>query len=128
MCYPYQWDNLVSKFRVVLLALVHHPTTIVNTVLKMCSMVKLLCCVFVCTKAVPVFQQGVWETLLSALEILIQDNHWQQTFNIKQLLKAQVAHRFLLTCQVLQVMCHNFCFEIDRSSSSVGKNHVSCNV
>ncbi|KAJ6664668.1 hypothetical protein lerEdw1_006241 [Lerista edwardsae] len=47
-------------------------------------------------------QQGVWETLLSALEILIQDDHWQQTFNIKQLLKAQVAHRFLLTCQVLQ--------------------------
>ncbi|XP_054831083.1 lysosomal-trafficking regulator [Eublepharis macularius] len=47
-------------------------------------------------------QQGVWKTLLSALEILIQDNHWQQMFNIKQLLKARVVHHFLLTCQVLQ--------------------------
>ncbi|XP_044275947.1 lysosomal-trafficking regulator isoform X2 [Varanus komodoensis] len=47
-------------------------------------------------------QQGVWETLLSALEILIHDNHWQQTFNIKQLLKARVVHHFLQTCQVLQ--------------------------
>ncbi|XP_053155888.1 lysosomal-trafficking regulator isoform X2 [Hemicordylus capensis] len=47
-------------------------------------------------------QQGVWETLLSALEILIQDNHWQQLFNIKQLLKAQIVQHFLLTCQVLQ--------------------------
>ncbi|XP_060099186.1 lysosomal-trafficking regulator [Heteronotia binoei] len=47
-------------------------------------------------------QQGVWKTLLSALEILIQDNHWQQMFNTKQLLKAQVVHHFLLTCQVLQ--------------------------
>ncbi|XP_026525210.1 lysosomal-trafficking regulator isoform X2 [Notechis scutatus] len=47
-------------------------------------------------------QQGVWKTLLSALEILIQDNHWQQLFNIKQLLKAQVVHHFLRTCQVLQ--------------------------
>ncbi|XP_077201679.1 lysosomal-trafficking regulator isoform X3 [Paroedura picta] len=47
-------------------------------------------------------QQGVWKTLLSVLEILIQDNHWQQMFNIKQLLKAQVVHHFLLTCQVLQ--------------------------
>ncbi|XP_042325199.1 lysosomal-trafficking regulator isoform X2 [Sceloporus undulatus] len=47
-------------------------------------------------------QQGVWEMLLSALEVLIQDNHWQQMFNIKQLLKARVAHHFLRTCQVLQ--------------------------
>ncbi|XP_077781904.1 lysosomal-trafficking regulator isoform X3 [Podarcis muralis] len=47
-------------------------------------------------------QPGVWETLLSALEVLIHDDHWQQTFNIKQLLKAQVVHHFLLTCQVLQ--------------------------
>nr|XP_056708316.1 lysosomal-trafficking regulator isoform X1 [Euleptes europaea] len=47
-------------------------------------------------------RQGVWKTLLSALEILIQDNHWQQMFNIKQLLKARVVHHFLLTCQVLQ--------------------------
>ncbi|XP_062980418.1 lysosomal-trafficking regulator [Elgaria multicarinata webbii] len=47
-------------------------------------------------------QQGVWETLLSALEVLIQDNHWQQMFNIKQLLKARVVHHFLRTCQVLQ--------------------------
>ncbi|XP_075268499.1 lysosomal-trafficking regulator isoform X2 [Opisthocomus hoazin] len=47
-------------------------------------------------------EQGVWETLLAALEILIRANHHQQIFNIKQLLKAQVVHHFLLTCQVLQ--------------------------
>ncbi|XP_076831292.1 lysosomal-trafficking regulator isoform X9 [Brachyhypopomus gauderio] len=47
-------------------------------------------------------QGGVWETLLTALEILIRVNHPQQTFNIRQLLKGQVVHRFLLTCQVLQ--------------------------
>ncbi|KAL7877250.1 hypothetical protein SRHO_G00038930 [Serrasalmus rhombeus] len=47
-------------------------------------------------------QIGVWETLLAALEILIRVHHPQQTFNIRQLLKAQVVHRFLLTCQVLQ--------------------------
>ncbi|KAI4900261.1 hypothetical protein NFI96_016679 [Prochilodus magdalenae] len=47
-------------------------------------------------------QNGVWETLLAALEILIRVYHPQQTFNIRQLLKAQVVHRFLLTCQVLQ--------------------------
>uniref|UniRef100_A0A803XP24 Lysosomal trafficking regulator n=1 Tax=Meleagris gallopavo TaxID=9103 RepID=A0A803XP24_MELGA len=47
-------------------------------------------------------KQGVWETLLAALEILIRANHHQQMFNVKQLLKAQVVHHFLLTCQVLQ--------------------------
>ncbi|NWH69765.1 LYST regulator, partial [Piaya cayana] len=47
-------------------------------------------------------KQGVWETLLAALEILIRATHHQQMFNIKQLLKAQVVHHFLLTCQVLQ--------------------------
>ncbi|KAI7805145.1 lysosomal-trafficking regulator isoform X2 [Triplophysa rosa] len=47
-------------------------------------------------------QCGVWETLLTALEILIRVHHPQQIFNIRQLLKAQVVHRFLLTCQVLQ--------------------------
>ncbi|XP_051508273.1 lysosomal-trafficking regulator-like isoform X1 [Myxocyprinus asiaticus] len=47
-------------------------------------------------------QCGVWETLLMALEILIRVHHPQQMFNIRQLLKAQVVHRFLLTCQVLQ--------------------------
>uniref|UniRef100_A0A8B9GD19 Lysosomal trafficking regulator n=1 Tax=Amazona collaria TaxID=241587 RepID=A0A8B9GD19_9PSIT len=47
-------------------------------------------------------KKGVWETLLAALEILIRANHHQQMFNIKQLLKAQVVHHFLLTCQVLQ--------------------------
>ncbi|XP_035755589.1 lysosomal-trafficking regulator isoform X3 [Egretta garzetta] len=47
-------------------------------------------------------KEGVWETLLAALEILIRANHHQQMFNIKQLLKAQVVHHFLLTCQVLQ--------------------------
>ncbi|KAJ8359957.1 hypothetical protein SKAU_G00164820 [Synaphobranchus kaupii] len=47
-------------------------------------------------------QDGVWETLLAALEILIRVHHPQQTFNIQQLLKAQVVNRFLLTCQVLQ--------------------------
>lgn len=49
-------------------------------------------------------QQGVWETLLAALEVLIRADHHQQMFNIKQLLKAQVVHHFLLTCQVLQVL------------------------
>uniref|UniRef100_A0A8C8SEP2 Lysosomal-trafficking regulator n=1 Tax=Pelusios castaneus TaxID=367368 RepID=A0A8C8SEP2_9SAUR len=47
-------------------------------------------------------QQGVWETLLAALEIIIRANHHQQMFNIKQLLNARVVHHFLLTCQVLQ--------------------------
>ncbi|XP_028844512.1 lysosomal-trafficking regulator isoform X1 [Denticeps clupeoides] len=47
-------------------------------------------------------QCGVWETLLTALEILIRVHHPQQMFNIRQLVKAQVVHRFLLTCQVLQ--------------------------
>ncbi|XP_040824116.1 lysosomal-trafficking regulator isoform X2 [Ochotona curzoniae] len=47
-------------------------------------------------------EPGVWETLLTALEVLIRAEHSQQRFNIKQLLKAQVVHRFLLTCQVLQ--------------------------
>nr|XP_013800926.1 PREDICTED: lysosomal-trafficking regulator [Apteryx mantelli mantelli] len=47
-------------------------------------------------------KEGVWETLLAALEILIRANHHQQMFNMKQLLKAQVVHHFLLTCQVLQ--------------------------
>uniref|UniRef100_A0A674BWS4 Lysosomal trafficking regulator n=1 Tax=Salmo trutta TaxID=8032 RepID=A0A674BWS4_SALTR len=47
-------------------------------------------------------QGGVWETLLAALEILIRVHHPQQVFNIRQFLKAQVVHRFLLTCQVLQ--------------------------
>ncbi|MEE6475211.1 hypothetical protein FKM82_010657 [Ascaphus truei] len=47
-------------------------------------------------------EPGVWETLLAALEVLIRDNHPQQMFNIKQLLKARVVHHFLLACQVLQ--------------------------
>ncbi|XP_002760934.3 lysosomal-trafficking regulator [Callithrix jacchus] len=47
-------------------------------------------------------EQGVWETLLAALEVLIRADHHQQMVNIKQLLKAQVVHHFLLTCQVLQ--------------------------
>ncbi|XP_061083889.1 lysosomal-trafficking regulator-like isoform X5 [Conger conger] len=47
-------------------------------------------------------KDGVWETLLAALEILIRVHHPQQSFNIQQLLKAQVVHCFLLTCQVLQ--------------------------
>ncbi|KAG7272557.1 hypothetical protein CRUP_004732 [Coryphaenoides rupestris] len=47
-------------------------------------------------------EAGVWETLLAALEILIRVHHPQQVFNIRQFLKAQVVHRFLLTCQVLQ--------------------------
>ncbi|KAJ3609859.1 hypothetical protein NHX12_021953 [Muraenolepis orangiensis] len=47
-------------------------------------------------------EAGVWETLLAALEVLIRVHHPQQVFNIRQFLKAQVVHRFLLTCQVLQ--------------------------
>ncbi|XP_065586174.1 lysosomal-trafficking regulator [Cyrtonyx montezumae] len=47
-------------------------------------------------------KQGVWETLLAALEILIRADHHQQMFNVKQLLKAQVVQHFLLTFQVLQ--------------------------
>ncbi|XP_066881781.1 lysosomal-trafficking regulator [Kogia breviceps] len=47
-------------------------------------------------------EQGVWETLLAALEVLLRADHQQQMFNIKQLLKARVVHHFLLTCQVLQ--------------------------
>ncbi|KAE8280428.1 Lysosomal-trafficking regulator Beige-like protein [Larimichthys crocea] len=45
---------------------------------------------------------GVWETLLTALEVLIRVHHPYQVFNIRQFLKAEVVHRFLLTCQVLQ--------------------------
>lgn len=45
----------------------------------------------------------MWETLLTALEILIRVHHPHQVFNIRQFLKAEVVHRFLLTCQVLQV-------------------------
>ncbi|XP_061914503.1 lysosomal-trafficking regulator isoform X1 [Entelurus aequoreus] len=45
---------------------------------------------------------GVWEILLAALEILIRVHHPYQVFNIRQFLKAEVVHRFLLTCQVLQ--------------------------
>uniref|UniRef100_A0A3B4ZMN3 Lysosomal trafficking regulator n=1 Tax=Stegastes partitus TaxID=144197 RepID=A0A3B4ZMN3_9TELE len=45
---------------------------------------------------------GVWETLLAALEILIRVHHPHQVFNVRQFLKAEVVHRFLLTCQVLQ--------------------------
>uniref|UniRef100_A0A672J600 Lysosomal trafficking regulator n=1 Tax=Salarias fasciatus TaxID=181472 RepID=A0A672J600_SALFA len=47
-------------------------------------------------------ERGVWETLLAALEILIRVHHPHQVFNIRQFLKAEVLHRFLLTCQVLQ--------------------------
>ncbi|XP_042189049.1 lysosomal-trafficking regulator [Callorhinchus milii] len=47
-------------------------------------------------------QRGVWETLMAALEVLIRVDHPEQMFNIRQLLKAQVVYRFLLTCQVLQ--------------------------
>ncbi|XP_072827119.1 lysosomal-trafficking regulator isoform X2 [Vicugna pacos] len=47
-------------------------------------------------------EEGVWEGLLAALEVLIRADHQQQVFNIKQLLKARVVHHFLLTCQVLQ--------------------------
>uniref|UniRef100_A0A3Q2NZ63 Lysosomal trafficking regulator n=1 Tax=Fundulus heteroclitus TaxID=8078 RepID=A0A3Q2NZ63_FUNHE len=45
---------------------------------------------------------GVWETLLAALEILIRVHHPHQVYNIRQFLNAEVVHRFLLTCQVLQ--------------------------
>lgn len=56
-------------------------------------------------------QCGVWETLLAALEILIRVHHPHQVFNIRQFLKAEVVHRFLLTCQVLQVgRCHRAAF------------------
>ncbi|KAM4772207.1 lysosomal-trafficking regulator [Rhinophrynus dorsalis] len=47
-------------------------------------------------------ETGVWKKLLSALEILIRDNHPHQMFNIQQLLKAKVVHHFLMACQVLQ--------------------------
>ncbi|XP_067381634.1 lysosomal-trafficking regulator isoform X1 [Channa argus] len=45
---------------------------------------------------------GVWEVLLAALEILIRVHHPHQVFNIRQFLKAEIVHHFLLTCQVLQ--------------------------
>lgn len=51
-------------------------------------------------------QSGVWEALLAALEILIREDHPQQAFNIQQLLKAQVVHRFLLAYQVFQARPH----------------------
>ncbi|KAM4729225.1 lysosomal-trafficking regulator isoform 1-T1 [Anableps anableps] len=47
-------------------------------------------------------EYGVWETLLAALEILIRVHHPHQVYNIRQFLNAEVVHRFLLTCQVLQ--------------------------
>ncbi|XP_036404355.1 LOW QUALITY PROTEIN: lysosomal-trafficking regulator-like [Megalops cyprinoides] len=57
-------------------------------------------------------QSGVWETLLAALEVLIRVHHPHQMFNIQQLLKAQVVHRFLLTCQVLQEQRDEHLFSI----------------
>ncbi|XP_069810685.1 lysosomal-trafficking regulator [Dendropsophus ebraccatus] len=45
---------------------------------------------------------GVWETLMTCLELLIRDSHPYKVFNIRQLLKARVVHHFLLACQVLQ--------------------------
>uniref|UniRef100_A0A8C5M6R0 Lysosomal trafficking regulator n=1 Tax=Leptobrachium leishanense TaxID=445787 RepID=A0A8C5M6R0_9ANUR len=45
---------------------------------------------------------GVWETQLTALEVLTRDTHPQKVFNIRQLLKARVVHHFLLACQILQ--------------------------
>ncbi|XP_069463086.1 lysosomal-trafficking regulator [Ambystoma mexicanum] len=47
-------------------------------------------------------QKGVWETLLASLEILIRNDHPQQMFNVKQLLRARIVHHFLLACQVMQ--------------------------
>ncbi|XP_018413216.1 PREDICTED: lysosomal-trafficking regulator [Nanorana parkeri] len=47
-------------------------------------------------------EAGVWETLLTSLQILIRDNHPLKVFNIKQFLKARVVHHFLLACQILQ--------------------------
>lgn len=63
-------------------------------------------------------QCGVWETLLTALEILIRVHHPHQVFNICQFLKAEIVHRFLLTCQVLQVgHCHEVALSIPLISS-----------
>ncbi|KAM5163021.1 lysosomal-trafficking regulator [Mantella aurantiaca] len=47
-------------------------------------------------------EDGVWEMLLTSLQILIRDNHPLKVFNIKQFLKARVVHHFLLACQILQ--------------------------
>lgn len=47
-------------------------------------------------------EEGVWEMLLTSLQILIRDNHPLKVFNIKQFLKARVVHHFLLACQILQ--------------------------
>ncbi|KAJ7426520.1 Lysosomal-trafficking regulator [Willisornis vidua] len=66
-------------------------------------------------------KQGVWETLLAALEILIRANHHQQMFNIKQLLKAQVVHHFLLTYgKIFQEKVESLRYL--RNSSSGGKS------
>ncbi|XP_072265185.1 lysosomal-trafficking regulator isoform X2 [Pyxicephalus adspersus] len=47
-------------------------------------------------------EAGVWETLLTSLQILIRDNHPFKVFNIKQFLRARVVHHFLIACQILQ--------------------------
>lgn len=72
-------------------------------------------------------QCGVWETLLTALEILIRVHHPHQVFNICQFLKAEVVHRFLLTCQVLQVgHCHKVAITIPSISSDTVTNCIVC--
>lgn len=68
----------------------------------------------------------MWETLLAALEILIRVHHPHQVFNIRQFLKAEVVHRFLLTCQVLQVgPCHRAA--VTFPSSSLNQNGTKQN-
>ena len=42
----------------------------------------------------------VWETLLTALEVLVRSNHPHQEFNLLQFSKAQVVQRLLVGCQV----------------------------
>ncbi|XP_040285377.1 lysosomal-trafficking regulator isoform X2 [Bufo bufo] len=55
-----------------------------------------------CIMGFHMLKVGVWQTLMTTLEMLIRDTHPYKVFNIKQLLKARVVHHFLLGCQVLQ--------------------------
>lgn len=83
LCIPYSWFMFV----------VMSCETLGRSSVALC-----VCVLFLCA-----CQCGVWETLLTALEVLIRVHHPHQVFNIRQFLKAEVVHRFLLTCQVLQV-------------------------
>lgn len=110
-CFPY------SQFMFVFLC--GHVLWNTQSVLSRTLCVFLFLCVCQC---------GVWETLLTALEILIRVHHPHQVFNIRQFLKAEVVHRFLLTCQVLQVRHRRCRRDLPQPSTTTRPHHHHCTV